>query len=77
MAQGSRSPDLPDYPGTKGIEGFQVVLVVKNLPATAGDMKPRCDPWVRKILWRRAWQPTRVFLPGGSHGQRSLVCHSS
>ena len=29
--------------------------------------------WVRKIPWRRAWQPTSVFLPGESHGQRSLV----
>ena len=35
----------------------------------------RCefDPWVRKIPWRRAWQPTPVFLAGESHGQRSLV----
>ena len=33
----------------------------------------RFDPWVRKIPWRRAWQPTQVFLPGESHGQRSLV----
>ena len=34
----------------------------------------RCefDPWVGKIPWRRAWQPTPVFLPGESHGQRSL-----
>ena len=31
------------------------------------------DPWDGKILWRRAWQPTPVFLPGESHGQRSLV----
>ena len=30
------------------------------------------DPWVRKIPWRRKWLPTQVFLPGGSHGQRSL-----
>ena len=30
------------------------------------------DPWVRKIPWRRAWQRTSVFLPGESHGQRSL-----
>ena len=29
--------------------------------------------WVRKISWRRAWQPTPVFLPGQSHGQRRLV----
>ena len=29
--------------------------------------------WVRKIPWRREWQPTPVFFPGESHGQRSLV----
>ena len=34
----------------------------------------RCgfDSWVRKIPWRRKWQPTPLFLPGESHGQRSL-----
>ena len=31
------------------------------------------DPWVVKIPWRRKWQPTSVFLPGESHGQRSLM----
>ena len=30
------------------------------------------DPWARKIPWRRAWQPTIVFLAGESHGQMSL-----
>ena len=30
------------------------------------------DHWIRKIPWRRKWQPTPVFLPGESHGQRSL-----
>ena len=34
------------------------------------------DPWVGKIPWRRKWQYTPVFLPGKSHGQRSLVGHS-
>ena len=34
------------------------------------------DPWVMQILWRRKWQPTPVFLPGKSHGQRSLVGYS-
>ena len=29
------------------------------------------------MLWRRAWQPTPVFLPGESHGQRSLVDYSA
>ena len=38
----------------------------------------RCwfDPWVGKIPWRRNWQPTPVFLPGKSHGQRSLAGYS-
>ena len=48
----------------------QVVLVVKNGPANAS------DPWVRRIPWRRAWQPTPVFLPGESHGPRSLASYS-
>ena len=29
------------------------------------------DPWVKKMPWRRKWQPTPVFLPGKSHGQKS------
>ena len=33
--------------------------------------------WVRKILWRSKWQTTPVFLPGKSHGQRSLVGYSA
>ena len=38
----------------------------------------RCkfDPWIRKIPWRRKWQPSLVFLPGGSPGQRSLAGYS-
>ena len=49
--------------------------MVKNLPASAGDIRDidRFDPWVRKMPWKRAWQPTAVFLPGESQGQWSLV----
>ena len=36
----------------------------------------RFDSWVWKILWRRTWQPTPVFSPGESHGQRSLAAYS-
>ena len=36
----------------------------------------RFDPWVRKIPWRRKWQPTPVFLPGKFYGQRSLAGYS-
>ena len=45
--------------------------MVKNLPANAGDMG--LIPGLGKIPWSREWQPTPVFLPGGFHGQRSLV----
>ena len=40
--------------------------MVKNLQC----WRPGFDPWVWKIPWRRKWQPTSVFLPGKSHGQR-------
>ena len=36
----------------------------------------RFNPWVRKIPWRRKWQPSPVFSPGKFHGQRSLVISS-
>ena len=36
----------------------------------------RFIPWARRILWRREWQPTPVFLPGEFHRQRSLVGYS-
>ena len=36
----------------------------------------RFDPWVGKIAWRRKWHPTSTFLPGESHGQRSLAGYS-
>ena len=34
------------------------------------------DPWVRKIPWRGKWQPSPVFSPGKSHGQRRLAVSS-
>ena len=55
----------------------------KGFPGGASGKEPACqcrrhkkqsfNPWVGKIPWRRAWQPTPVFLPGESHGQRSLA----
>ena len=39
--------------------------------------RPRFDPYVGKIPWRKEWLPTPVFLPGELHGQRShLVGYS-
>ena len=56
----------------------QVALVLKNLPANAGDIRDMSSipGWGEKISWRRKWQPTPVFLPGESHGQRNLVGYS-
>ena len=55
----------------------QVVLVVKNPFANTSRYKRHgFDSRGRKILWRRAWQPTPVFLPGESHGQRSQEDYS-
>ena len=47
----------------------QVAQTVKYLP----EMR---KTWAEKIPWRREWQPTPVFLPGESHGQRRLVGYS-
>ena len=51
--------------------GFPGGSVVMNPPA-----KHEFDLWVGKVPWRRKWQPNPVFLPGKSHGQRSLVGYS-
>ena len=58
-------------------------LKLWGLPGGASGKEPACqcrrhkrcrfDPWVGKIPWRRVCQPTAVFLPGQSHGQRSLA----
>ena len=52
------------------LRGFPGGLVVKSPPRTQ-------ETWfrfpVRKIPWRRKWQPTPVCLPGESHGQRNLM----
>ena len=50
--------------------------MVKNPPAMQCSAGDGFHPWVRKIPWRRKWQPTPVLLPGKSHGQRSLVGYS-
>jgi len=45
-----------------------VAPVVKNPLANVRNVRERCgfNLWVRKLPWRRAWQPTPVFLPGES-----------
>ena len=57
--------------GTKGTLGFPGGSEVKSFCFKFG--RPGFNPWVGKIPRRRKWQPTPVFLPEESHGQRSLV----
>ena len=56
-----------------------------GLPRWLSGKEPTCQcrrwrrgfhPWVGKIPWRRAQQPTPVSLPGESHGQRNLAGYS-
>jgi len=58
-------------------------IIIGMLPWWLGGKESACqcrrhrlDPWVGKIPCRRKWQPTPVFLPGKSHGQRRLVGYS-
>ena len=51
------------------IWGFPGGSVVKKTRLPMQAMNLGFDPWVRKISWRRKWQPTPVFLPGKSHGR--------
>ena len=51
-------------------------LEVKNHLLMHESKRHGFGSWVGKIPWRRAWQPTPVFLPRESHGQRSLVGYS-
>ena len=57
-------------------QGLSRGSVVNNLPANAGYARDGMELWVRKIPWRRKWQPTPVSLPGKSRGQRSLMGYS-
>ena len=68
--------DLPD-PGIEPARRVGGLLgVAGRLSGTVSCRRPVFDPWGGKILWRREWLPTSVFLPGKSHAQRSLEGYS-
>ena len=62
---------------------LSLVTVDQGFPGGASGKEPTCqcrtckrhrfNPWVVKIPWKRAWQPTPVFLPGEFQGQRRLM----
>ena len=63
-----------------------MVAITWVFPGGASGKEPVCqsrrlkrygfNAWVQKVLWRRKWQPTPVFLPGKSHDKRRLVHYS-
>ena len=55
---------------------YRASLVTQTVKKSPACRRPRFNPWVGKIPWRRAQQPTPVFLPGQSHRQRSLAGYS-
>ena len=57
-------------------KGFPGGSLLKKKNFTGQCRRRKFDLWVRKIPWRRKWQPTPVFLPGESYGQRTLVGYS-
>ena len=70
---------------SSGVQRFYLGFV-EGIPVCTNGKESTCqcrrhrrlgfDPWVRKIPWRSKWQPTPVFLPGKSHGQRSQAFYS-
>ena len=75
--RGNREQFNPSPLNKKGHWVSQGVLLVKNPPANAGDVRNAgWTPGLGRFPRKRAWQPTPVFLPGDSHGQRSLTGYS-
>ena len=73
-----RLPDPPSIPASQALWGFVLLWCLFTSLVVGGKESPcsgyrrwEFHPWVRKIPWGRAWQPTPVFLPGESHGQRA------
>ena len=85
---GSEGPpaSVPGAAPGSGRTGSISHVLLSGFPGGASGKEPACqrrrhkrrgfDPWVGKVPWRRSRQPTPVFLPGESHGQRSLAGYS-
>ena len=78
------SPIYPLFLVTVGLQYIHsLTLQHTGLPRQCSGKESACqrrrhwrrgfNPWVGNIPWRRKWQPTPVFLPGKSHGRRSLA----
>jgi len=89
---GSEGKENPYYPAVTSHFHFpslriylfwKFLILYVGLPRWLSGKESACQhkrhgshPWVEMIPWRRKWQPTPAFLPGKSHGQRSLAGYS-
>ena len=62
--------------GQMGKFEYTKYLILLCKESTCQFRRHRFHPWIGKVPWKRKWQPTPVFLPGKSHGQRSLAGYS-
>ena len=70
----SSRPSHPGIqPGSPGLQSDSLPIELSRKPICLQRGRPGFNPWVQKSPWRRESQPTPVFLPGESHGQRNLV----
>ena len=86
-SRGGKESDMTEWLTHQESEFWFYRFIFVNLLDGTSGKEPACqcrrrkrrepDPArVRKIPWRSAWQPTPIFLPGESHGQRSLADYS-
>ena len=69
-----KSPWRGDWStGIRTLAAASLVGALVHGESACQSRRPRFDPWVVKIPWKRKWQPTSEFWPGESHGQRSLA----
>ena len=65
-----------DYEGAGGDRKQEDTLYILESFVKSKILLPGSDPWVRKIPWRKKWQPSKVFYPGEFHRQKSLMGYS-
>ena len=68
---------LPNKDASVEVQGLQVILVVKNMPANAGDIRDLgSTPGSERSPWRRPGNPLQYSCLENPHGQRSLSGYS-
>ena len=73
---GLKELDTTECPNTHKPNNYYTAWRLNGKESTCQCRRCEFDPWIGRIPWRRKWQPTPVFLPRKSHGQRSQANYS-